>query len=113
MTKPSLLPSFLYLFESIAERTLNYLSMSELVPSLDVHDPLTLLERHMYGYLTLYCCMAHGRFPVRVPSLMWCVLYDLGCVLCCVYDLVWNFKTYLRNALDIGQVRLLTTAPIH
>ena len=37
---------------------------------------------------------------VRLPSglVMWCVLYDLGCVLCCVYDLVWNLKTYLRNA---------------
>jgi len=44
---------------------------------------------------------------------MWCVLYDLGCVLCCVYDLVWNLKTYFRNALNTGQVRLLTTAPIH
>ena len=43
---------------------------------------------------------------------MWCVLYDLGCVLCCVYDLVWNLKTYFRNALNTGQVRLLTTSPI-
>ena len=89
--------------------------MSELVPSLDVQHPLTLLERRMYGHLILYCCSAHPSVPVRVPSglVMWCVLYDLGCVLCCVYDLVWNLKTYLRNALDIGQVRLLTTAPIH
>ena len=54
------------------------------------------------------------RFP-RLPSglVMWCVLYDLGCVLCCVYDLVWNLKTYLRNVLDTGQVRLWTTAPIY
>ena len=41
---------------------------------------------------------------------------DLGCMLCCFYDLVWNLKTYLRIALNILQVRLLleeTTAPIH
>ena len=41
---------------------------------------------------------------------------DLGCMLCCFYDLVWNLKTYLRIALNILQVRSLveeTTAPIH
>ena len=38
---------------------------------------------------------------------------DLGCMLCCGYDLEWNLKTYLRNALNTGQVCLLTTAPIH
>ncbi len=56
-----LFPSFLYLFGSIAESILSYLSMSELVPPLDVQHPLTLLERRMYGPLTLYCCMAHWR----------------------------------------------------
>jgi hypothetical protein len=82
-----------------------------LVSSLDVQHPLTLLERRMYGHLILYCCIAYRRFPLGL--VMWCVLYDLGCVLCFVYDLVWNLKTYLRNALNVGQVRLLTTAPIH
>ena len=60
--------------------------MSELVPSLDVQHPLTLLERRMYGHLILYCCSAHQSVPVRVPSglVMWCVLYDLA-VCCAVF----------------------------
>ena len=60
--------------------------MSELVPSLDVQHPLTLLERRMYGHLILYCCSAHPSVPVRVPSglVMWCVLYDLA-VCCAVF----------------------------
>ena len=80
--------------------------MSGLVSSLDVQHPLTLLERRMYGHLILYCCIAHrsaASFGTR----------DLGCVLCCVYDLVWNLKTCLLNVLNTGQVRLLTAAPIH
>jgi hypothetical protein len=38
---------------------------------------------------------------------MWCVLYDL------LFMTIWNLKTYLRNALGMGQVRLLMTAPTH
>ena len=70
--------------------------MSELVPSLDVQHPLTLLERRRHGPLTLYCCIARRRSelchasllsgPVRVLSglVMWCVLYDLA-VCCAVF----------------------------
>ena len=65
-------------------------------------------QSHFKSFFNLY---SQVWFPSGL--VMWCVLYDLGCVLCCVYDLVWNLKTYLRNALNTGQVRLLTTAPIH
>ena len=95
--------------------------MSELVPSLDVQHPLTLLERRMYGHLfdhLLFHCspkvvgFREGSFGTRDVV----CADDLGCMLCCFYDLVWNLKTYLRIALNILQVRLLlveTTAPIH
>jgi hypothetical protein len=36
----------------------------------------------------------------------------LCCLLWCVFDRVWNLKTYLRKLLGIDQVRLFTTTPM-